>query len=136
MAYDKEIAALTVYCEASGEPPAARRAVMHSIFNRQRTGAVRYGATIAAVCLKRAQYSEWDGDTIDNRNLERAACAAASDPAMVDCAAAYDEVAGGAPDPTGGATHFYADSIRAPYWTTSATACGKIGRILFWKDVP
>ena len=136
MAYDKQIAVLTTFCEASDQPPEARRAVMHAIFNRQRTGAARYGKTVAAVCLKRAQFSEWDGDAVDNRNLERAASAPESDPVMLDCAAAYDEVAGGAPDPTGGSTHFYADSIPAPYWTAQAAPCGKFGSMYFWKDVP
>ena len=136
MAFDRAVAALTLYCEASNQPPETRRWIMHSVFNRARIGPARYGPTVAAVCLKRAQYSEWDGDTVDNRNLERAASAPDADATMLDCLAAYDEVAGGASDPTRGATHFYADSIPAPYWTAQATSCGKSGNILFFKDVP
>lgn len=41
-----------------------------------------------------------------------------------------------APDPTGGATHYYADSIPAPAWAAQATACGKFGRQLFFRNVP
>ena len=136
MAYDKQIAAITCYCEASNQSPLARRAVIHVMVNRVAANPARFGSTIAAVCLKRMQFSEWNGDSIDNRNLERAASVADSDAVMLDCAAAYDEVVSGATDPTGGATHFFADSIPAPSWTHQATFCGKIGDILFYKDVP
>ena len=136
MAYDKQIAAITCFCEASNQPPEARRAVIHAMFNRKALNPAYYGPTIAAVCLKRMQFSEWNADQADNRNIERAASAPDSDPIMLDCAAAYDVVEGGACDPTNGATHFYADSIPAPQWTQNASFCGKIGSIMFWKNVP
>lgn len=136
MAYDKQIAAITAYCEASNQPPEARRAVIHVMFNRMSVNPKRFGKTVAAVCLQRYQFSEWNGDPIDNRNLARAASTADSDSLMLDCAAAYDEVAGGSPDQTKGATHFYADSITPPDWTQNASFCGKIGSIMFWRNVP
>ena len=136
MAQDRAIAMLTAFCEASGEGPEARRGVIWSMRNRRDLDPSRYGSTLAAVCLKRAQYSEWDGDSVDNRNLERAATCPDSDPVMLDCGLAYDEMISGHQDPTNGATHFYAKSIPAPYWTAQATLCATLGNLLFWKDVP
>lgn len=134
MAFDREIVALTVFCEASGEIPETRRAIAHSIFNRVKDG--RFGKTPAAVCLKRYQYSEFLPDAGDNSNLERAASTPGNDPTMLDCLACYDEAFGGSPDISGGATHFFADTIAPPSWTKNATLCCKIGHTLFYRNVP
>ena len=133
---DRPIAAMTAYCEADAQPPVVRRWIIHCMFNRMRLNPIRYGSTVAAVCLKRAQFSEWNGDVVNNRNLERAASSPGTDLILLDCAAAYDEIEGGAPDPTGGGTHFYDESIPKPYWTDKATFCGKQGTTMFWKGVP
>lgn len=132
MAYDKPIAVITIACEASGESHVARLGVAASLFNRLHVG--RYGKTIAAVCLKRMQYSEWNADRIDNANLLRVANMAVDDPVILDCANAYDEAAAGA-DPTYGATHFFADSIQSPAWTVGATKTVQLGSIVFYRDV-
>ena len=136
MAFDREIGALTIFCEASNQPPECRRAIAFSIFNRMRLNPVRYGHTIAAVCLRRMQYSEWNADTADNANLLRAASTLETDGVMQDCLAAYQQALTGGADPSNGATHFYARSIAAPSWTQSATLAAQIGDVLFWRDVP
>lgn len=133
MAFDREIATITVACEASNQPHVVRQGVAASIINRWHDG--RYGATVAAVCLKRYQYSEWLADAADNTNLERVASKSNDDPVLLDCAIAYDEAAAGA-DPTGGATHFYADGIPEPSWAKVATPTAKLGAVNFFKDVP
>ena len=135
MAFDRELAAMTLFCEASGEAPSCRRKIAWSLFNRLRLG--RYGSTIAAVCLKRMQYSEWNADAVDNANLLRAAGMPETDKVMMDCLSAYQEalVRQGV-DPSNGATHFYAKSIPAPSWTAQATLCAQDGNLLFWRDVP
>jgi N-acetylmuramoyl-L-alanine amidase len=133
MAYDKPIAVLTIAAEASSQSHAGRQGVAASLFNR--LAAKRYGSTIAGICLKRFQYSEWNGDAADNANLERVANMSPDDPVILDCAIAYDEAAAGA-DPTNGATHFWADTIPEPYWAKQATLTVKIGAIQFAKDVP
>lgn len=134
MAFDREICALTIFCEASGEPPETRRAIANVIFNRVKHGG--FGKTATAVCLKRYQFSEWLPDQGDNANLIRAAETEENDPIMADCLAAYDQAASGGPDLSGGATHFFADTIASPAWTRGATFTGKIGRTLFYKKVP
>ncbi|WP_237234828.1 cell wall hydrolase [Pseudomonas sp. TCU-HL1] len=46
-------------------------------------------------------------------------------------------IEGRQPDPTGRATHYYAISMpKAPKWTAKVTRICKIGRHIFFKDVP
>jgi N-acetylmuramoyl-L-alanine amidase len=134
MAFDRAIAAITTYCEASSASPMERRCVTHSYFNRRKDG--RFGHTVAEVCLKRMQYSEWNGDAADNANLLRAARAGDGDPVMADCAAAFDEVAAGAFDPTGGATHYHDRSITPPYWAARAVVALETAKFIFYRSVP
>lgn len=137
MAYDLEIGAITVYCEASNQSEYARLGVAWAIVNRFFDPAKRYGHTIAEVCLKRMQFSEWNGDQPDSANLLRAARCPQSDLIMLDCEEAMDRaIANSVPDPTRGATHFYADGIPAPSWSLSATKTTKLGSINFFKNVP
>lgn len=131
MAFDREIAALTIFCEASGEPHAGKVAVAATFFNRLKTG--RFGKTIAAVCLARYQYSEWNDDRADSANLIRGA--EVSDDDMADCLDAFDEAARGG-DPSLGATHYFAVSIPAPAWAAQGTETVQIGHHKFFKNVP
>ena len=133
MSFDRELASMTIFCEASSETHEGRVAVAAALFNRLKDG--RFGKTIASVCLHRYQYSEWDDDRADNSNLLRAAEAPDDEPMIVDSLAAYDEAAAGA-DPTMGATHYFADYIAAPAWAAQGTFTVQIGRHKFYKDVP
>jgi len=138
---DAALGLMTAYCEASSASPDERRFVIRTFFNRLALGKpARYGSTVAGVCVKRYQYSEWNADVADNANLERGAEAPEDDPVLQDCAAAYDEVAGdvaaGAPDPTGGATHYFDHSIKPPYWAAQATITLTTDNFTFLKDVP
>ncbi len=132
MAFDREIAALTIYCEASGEPHEGKVAVAATLFNRLKTG--RFGKTIAAVCLARYQFSEWNDDKGNNANLIRGAETPEANPVMADCLDAYDEASRGA-DPTKGATFYYADYIAAPAWAATGVETVQIGRHKFFRDV-
>lgn len=101
----------------------------------------RFGTNAANVCLKRLQFSSWNGDPVNNRNLLRVINMPRSDPTLLDCALAYDEAAAGA-DPTGGATHYFDTSISPPSWTKvqpdgrQAIKTCQIGKLIFFKDVP
>lgn len=132
MAQDSAIAILTVACEASNQGHDARVGVAASILNRVKDG--RFGSTPAAVCLRRFQYSEWNSDAADNRNLERVASMADDDPVIVDCATAWNEAQ--TQDPTEGATHFFAESIPEPWWAAQATFTVQLDALRFYKDVP
>lgn len=132
MAFDRQIGAITVATEASGEPHQGKVAVAATFFNRLKTG--RHGTTIAAACVQRMQYSAWNADQADNRNLMRCAQMADDDPVMLDCLAAYDEAAAGA-DPTFGACNYYSDTIAPPSWIHGATFTIQIGHHKFYKGV-
>ncbi len=134
MAFDREIAALTVFCEASSASSAERRDIMHSIFNRLKDG--RFGKTIADVCLARYQYSEWNDDRGDNANLRRGAVISDDNPIMIDCLAAYDEVKAGTSDLTNGSTHYHDKSISPPSWTARATKTLETDKFIFYSHVP
>ncbi|MNP80458.1 Cell Wall Hydrolase [compost metagenome] len=46
-------------------------------------------------------------------------------------------VDGTTPDPTGGATHYYAKSMKTPpKWVAGATKTVTIGNHIFFRDVP
>lgn len=132
MAFDRYIAAFTIFCEASGEPHEGKVAVAATLFNRLRAG--RFGRSITAICLKRYQYSEWNDDSANNANLTRAATTADDDPVMLDCLRAFDEAAAGT-DPTLGATHYVADYIPPPAWTKTGTFTVQIGKHRFFEGV-
>ena len=138
---DRPIAAITAYCEGSSASPFERRCIIHSIFNRVVDG--RFGRTVAGVCLKRFQYSEFNDDAVNNANLERGATASPTDPIMLDCASAFDEVQAGAPDPTAGATHYHEKAMAVyPSWTKKqpngrqAVVALTTDRFIFYSHVP
>jgi hypothetical protein len=140
---DRTLAALTDFCEASSGTPEDRRLVMWTIFNRMRIAPSRYGRSPAGVCVLRMQFSEFNGDAADNRNLERGVNTPGTDPIMLDCAAAYDEVSAavqrGDPDPTDGATGYYDHSLdgNPPYWSKPPARITKVtGKFTFVADVP
>lgn len=130
-------AARTLWQEARGEPVDGQRAVAHSFINRRRTG--RWGDSLASVCLARSQYSAWGPVTPSNKQMLanfRASCALVDDdPALVHLAALIT-AAETEPDPTGGATHYFATSIPEPPWARApAIPCGQFGHHLFFRNV-
>jgi hypothetical protein len=133
MAFDLPFGASTLYLEFSSEPPEAIRWGAHVLVNRKNDG--RWGDTITSVCLAWEQFSSWDGDRGDAQNRTRIGKVPDTDPVLMQCAAFLQAAMDGEPDPTNGATHYYADSIPAPDWTKGAVFCGKIGRTMFWRDV-
>lgn len=134
MAFDRAIGAITLYCEASSEPPEAKLGVAWTFVNRRADG--RFGASIAEVCLRRCQYSEWNGDRLDNENLLRAAKAKDTDSVMMECLSIYDEALSDAfSDPTCGATHYHDTSVDPPSWTVGAIETARLGKFVFYKGV-
>lgn len=135
MAFDRQYGATVIDAEAENQPAEARLGVAWSLLNRHRINPARYGFTIAEVCIKPYQYSEFNNDALDRANLERVLRKLDSDPAIVDALAQYDAAVAGARDPTYGSTHFYANYIPAPPWTQNARLEAKLGNILFWSNV-
>jgi spore germination cell wall hydrolase CwlJ-like protein len=132
---DLDIMVRTVYGEARGEIPAGQIAVAWCIRNRAELDLHRdgkpdwWGEGIAGVCQKPYQFSCWlpaDPMFPKIRNARTAQLAA--------CLQACFSVLGGeAPDPTGGATHYYASSIAAPAWAVGRTPIAVIGAHRFFR---
>lgn len=130
MAYDLEIGSATIFMEASDQPLIGKQAVAAVIVNRQKSG--KFGPTIAAVCLARLQFSCWN-DADPNR--ERMARTLDDDGVLQQCQQVMQDAMNGAPDPTGGATFYYATSMTTPpSWAASMIPCGQFGSQLFFRE--
>lgn len=119
--------ARTIYGEARGEGKKGMQAVANVIMNRVKKGGW-YGASIKDVVLKPYQFSCWnEGDP--NRTIIINASAAQLKQARE---IADKVIAGELPDITGGATHYYANTISAPYWTKSMKKVATVGSHYFY----
>jgi hypothetical protein len=136
---ERVIAARTVYGEARGEPLEGKIAVAWVIRNRVRADLHGdgkpdwWGEDVISVCHKRWQFSCWNGG---DPNLRAIAMIQPHDPLWLECLKAVDLVdSDGAPDPTGGATHYHAALITTPHWAAGRTPTAQIGRHLFYKGI-
>lgn len=124
------IMALTTWREARGEGRQGMAAVCWVIKNR----ANRYKISEYAVCVKRWAFSSInsaDDPQLSNWPSETDATFTSAEAIVV--AVVNDET----PDPTGGATLYYDDSISLPAsWDKSKVqATVKIGRLNFFKEL-
>ncbi len=132
--YDVQIAALTIYAEASSGSNDERDAIARVVVNRLRSG--RFSPTAAGVCLDAEQFSSWNSDPRNRRNLLRAANAPDNDPVMQQCALAFIWArTNQEPDPTRGATHYHDRSIDPPEWTKGAHLTLATENFLFYAGV-
>jgi len=129
--HDFKVMAGTLFGEARGEPREGQIGVAWSIINRWRSKKWFSAPSLAGVCVKRLQYSCWNpGDPTYRRMID----ATAEELAPFE-QIARDCVAGTIPDPTGGATHYYADSIAAPKWAIGKTPTVKLGHHSFFANI-
>lgn len=133
MAFDREIAIFTIACEASSASEFERGCVAAAMVNRVKSG--RFGKSLAAVCLKRFQFSEWNDDAADNANLERVALLPNGDPVIASCTVALASAMSDWPDPTHGATHYHDKSISPPAWTVGAHLTLETDKFCFYANV-
>lgn len=124
-----QIAARTIWGEARGEGDAGIGAVAHVLLNRVNDG--RWGKTLFEVCTAPWQFSCWNKA---DPNRPHMLALDDDDPVLQECIAAIN-YAPGEPDQTGGATHYYADTIPVPNWTAGATQTAHIGHHVFWRNV-
>ena len=119
--------ARTLYGEARGEGYRGMQAVANVIMNRVKKGGW-YGASVKDVVLKPYQFSCWN---VTDPNREKIINAT---PAQLSTALeiAKKAINGELPDITGGATHYYANSISAPYWASSMKKTATIGNHIFY----
>lgn len=135
---DRDILARTLYGEARGEGFEGQIAVAWTIRNRVFDGKAKswWGEGYAGVCLKPWQFNCWNQNDPNYAYLSGAKQIPAAQFAQAQRAA--DQVMSGAvPDPTGGATHYYATTMpKAPAWAAKAKQTLRLGHHIFFKDVP
>ena len=131
LSIERLILARTIYGEARGEGRAGMEAVASVILNRAAQGGW-WGSTPSEVALKASQFSVWNVDDPNRAIIERLAPGEGDrvfDQAWEIAGRALDGKLG---DRTNGATHYYAKSISAPYWTSSLTETARIGNHIFF----
>lgn len=134
---DRDVFARTLWGEARGESLSGQIAVAWTIRNRVFDGKDRswWGEGYAGVCQRPYQFSCWNKNDPNFAYLSGAKPIPFREFAQAQIAA--DQVIDGkVPDPTSGATHYYATSIKAPGWSVKAKQTLKLGGHVFFKDVP
>jgi spore germination cell wall hydrolase CwlJ-like protein len=135
---DRDILARTLWGEARGEGTAGQVAVAWTIRNRVFDGKSNswWGEGYAGVCQAKYQFSCWNKSDPNYPFLSGAREIPFRE--LAQCRIAADQVIDSkVPDPTGGATHYYALSMKvAPDWATKARRTLQLGRHVFYKDVP
>ncbi|CAI8706391.1 N-acetylmuramoyl-L-alanine amidase [Pseudomonas sp. IT-196MI5] len=135
---DRDILARTLWGEARGESLAGQIAVAWTIRNRVNDGKAKswWGEGYAGVCQKPYQFSCWNRNDPNYAYLSGAKSIPFREFAQAQIAA--DQVmAGKVSDPTGGATHYFATTMPIPpKWIKDAKQTLKLGRHIFFKDVP
>jgi spore germination cell wall hydrolase CwlJ-like protein len=128
---DADIMARTVYGEARGEQRAGQIAVAWVIRNRAaRPG--WWGRDIKGVCLKKYQFSCWNRNDANFKQVHSVTLAIA---AFRQCMEVVDQVLRDkAPDPTKGATHYHVHNI-LPVWAKGLKPCVRIGAHVFYNNV-
>ena len=139
---DRDILARTLWGEARGEDLIGQIAVAWTIRNRVEMDLHNdgkpdwWGEGYAGVCLKPWQFSCWNKNDPNYPYLSGTKPIPFREFARAQIAADH-VIAGTAPDPTGGATHYYSTTMpNAPKWTEGATRTLRLGHHVFFADVP
>lgn len=135
---DRDTLARTLWGEARGETPAGQVAVAWTIRNRVFDGKEKswWGEGYAGVCQAKYQFSCWNRSDPNYPYLSGAKQIPFRELAQVRIVA--DQVIDGKTlDPTGGATHYYAASMKTPpTWAAKAKQTLKLGGHIFFRSVP
>lgn len=130
MNFQIEVMARTIWGEARSEDSMGKEAVAHVILNRSYGG-----SSIAEVCLAPKQFSCWNHKDPNYRKLIEVTEASSS---YRSCLAAAFSVLSLEPklDPTRGATHYHARSMKKkPYWARGLEPCYETRGHLFYNNV-
>lgn len=139
---DIDVLARTIWGEARGEGFAGQVAVGWAIRNRVEADLGNdgkpdwWGEGYVGVCKAPWQFSCWNKNDPNSAYLRGEKPIPAAQ--YMQCReAAVLVIEAKQPDPTGGATHYYATTMpKPPAWASKAKRTCKIGRHIFFKDVP
>ena len=131
-----DVMARTVWGEARGEGITGMQAVASVILNRVVTAQLKngywWGNTIIEVCQKPYQFSCWNKDDPNYRQL---IAVNDTDPIFTLAKRTCSRIIlGFLPDITNGADHYHTRMI-LPHWARGQTPCARIGQHLFYKLV-
>ena len=135
---DRDVLARTLWGEARGESLAGQIAAAWTIRNRVNDGKAKswWGESYAGVCQKPHQFSCWNRNDPNYVYLSGAKPIPFREFAQAQIAA-EQVMSGKVPDPTNGATHYYATTMpKPPVWVKGAKQTLELGRHVFFKDVP
>ena len=139
---DTDVLARTIWGEARGEGRSGQVAVGWAIRNRVEMDLHNdgrpdwWGEGYSGVCRAKWQFSCWNSNDPNFPYLANQKLIPAGQYMLArECAVSV--IGGTQADPTGGATHYYATTMaKPPAWAAKAKQTCKIGRHLFFKDVP
>jgi spore germination cell wall hydrolase CwlJ-like protein len=135
---DHDILARPLWGEGRGESLSGQITVAWTIRNRVSDGKAksRWGEGYAGVCQKPYQFSCWNKNDPNFSYLSGAKPIPSRELAQARIAA--DQVIEGkVPDPTGGATHYYASTMpNAPTRAAKAKQTLTLGHHIFFKGLP
>jgi len=135
---DRDILARTIWGEARGESTPGKVAVACTIRNRVLDGKDKswWGEGYAGVCQARYQFSCWNKTDPNYPFLIGVKEIPFRE--LAQCRVVADQVIDGrVPDPTNGATHYYAIAMKTPpVWSMKAKQTLRLGGHVFFKDVP
>ncbi|MHA6180447.1 cell wall hydrolase [Pseudomonas mohnii] len=135
---ERDVLARTLWGEARGESLSGKIAAAWTIRNRVFDGKAKswWGEGYAGVCQKPYQFSCWNKTDPNYQFLIGLKQIPSRE--LAQCRVVADQVIDGeVPDPTGGATHYYAVSMKKPPdWAEKAKQTLKLGGHVFFKDVP
>lgn len=135
---DVEALALTIWGEARGEVIESKVGVAMVMRNRV-LNHYRGAKTFVEVCTAKAQFSAWTEEAAQMQAEQELltgdpTLARHSDPTLRLCLEiAKATIAGLLTDNTQGANHYYATSIKEPYWATGAFALVTLGHHKFYN---
>ena len=118
---DTQVVAATLVLEAGGEGKVGMEAVREVIANRSRISEI---LTEAEVCLKRLQFSCWNGRTV-KAGIEKAKL-------HKNWALALEIANAETTNHTNGATHYHTNKV-SPSWSKKLAITAKIGNHTFLK---
>lgn len=130
---DVDVLARTIWGEARGGSLAGMEAVAAVVLNRlRRNSPMRFGATIAEVCLKGQQFSCWN---MGDPNRDKLIRVDETNPQFLVCLEIAARAArGDLADPTDGSDHYHLVGV-APTWSRGKSPAKRIDDHIFFNNI-